>query len=131
MPSILDQLRSLHERSVVGYAAPFTYTPQGACILKASGMALEVRGFGHLIGTLRLSEDDAEPVQDAFGQKVALLLNHSAQLLAVGDAARALMGCNSRAPIGANESAEWVAVSVEHLDSLRTTLLALDVESGS
>ena len=37
-------------------------------------------------------------------------------------AARALVGCNSRAPIGPNESSEWVAVSAEHLDALRAAL---------
>lgn len=37
-------------------------------------------------------------------------------------AARALLGCNTRAPIADGESSEWVAVSREHLDALRAAL---------
>lgn len=49
---------------------------------------------------------------------------------AVAKAAKALLGCNSRAPIGENESFEWVAVSAEHLEALHAALIAAEARQG-
>lgn len=61
------------------YTAPFRYDKAGAIIWDAKGHhVLDVRGWGHLTGGggLALPTEEAEKIQDEFGERVVAALNN-------------------------------------------------------
>jgi hypothetical protein len=60
------------------FQAPFKYDSYGCIIWDANGMwCLDIRGTGHLTGTcsMNLPPEEAEKLQDTFGELVVKLLN--------------------------------------------------------
>lgn len=117
-------LQSLSQLSDEGYVGPFRHDAKGAmvwCGKDGQTHALDVRGWGHLIGRRRMAEENAEAVYTAFGEKVALLLNAAPEVAALVEAAGYVVKDALRDPN--TEYQMWVG---EHLiDALRAALDAL------
>jgi len=59
---------------------PVEYDPMGTCIWDANGSkVLDLRGWGRLTGQgcggLKMPHDEAAEIQDAFGERLAALIN--------------------------------------------------------
>lgn len=62
------------------YTPPFKYWDEGMSILDSNELhVIDIRGWGHLTGRggLNLPHEEAMKIQDAFGKKVAQLLNEA------------------------------------------------------
>jgi hypothetical protein len=78
--SIAERLAELR-KAVLHWHAPFRYEPEATMIVDRKGnRILDVRGWGYLTGTgaaaLNMSDQLAEPIQDAIGYGIADFLNN-------------------------------------------------------